>query len=172
MMTLIYYIFEDHYLRNDKSLRKRYRKRKVEDTHYFRKGIVPVPFITENIFKKKWFFGKKMKVLARNKKYRCFTNKGVKCLRCGMEGHYFAVEKQKQVEANKYHFNLYHLSEDGVETLLTIDHRIPRAKKGSNRLKNLQTMCQPCNQDKGDQLIFTEKKAIPPAEQIKMSYHK
>lgn len=39
------------------------------------------------------------------------------------------------------------------EELLTIDHRVPVAKGGTNEDANLQTMCQPCNQRKADSLI-------------------
>lgn len=35
---------------------------------------------------------------------------------------------------------------------LTIDHRIPRSKGGTNDDSNLQTMCRPCNAEKGDQM--------------------
>lgn len=36
---------------------------------------------------------------------------------------------------------------DGVK--LEVDHRIPVAKGGTNRLDNLQTLCMTCNRGKG-----------------------
>lgn len=38
----------------------------------------------------------------------------------------------------------------GATTNLTLDHRIPRSKGGSDADDNLQTMCAPCNHEKGD----------------------
>lgn len=34
---------------------------------------------------------------------------------------------------------------------LTLDHVIPKARGGSNKLSNLQLLCEPCNRDKADQ---------------------
>lgn len=36
---------------------------------------------------------------------------------------------------------------------LTLDHVIPRTHGGSNAIRNLQTMCLPCNQAKGHLMI-------------------
>jgi 5-methylcytosine-specific restriction endonuclease McrA len=38
----------------------------------------------------------------------------------------------------------------GTTENLTLDHRVPIAKGGSNRASNLQTMCEPCNLAKAD----------------------
>lgn len=40
----------------------------------------------------------------------------------------------------------------GSEEDLTLDHRIPKCRGGTNALENLQTMCSPCNQSKGDMM--------------------
>lgn len=36
--------------------------------------------------------------------------------------------------------------------LLTVDHKLPRSKGGSNRRRNLQTMCPDCNKQKGNKI--------------------
>lgn len=38
----------------------------------------------------------------------------------------------------------------GAKKNLTVDHIIPVAAGGSNRIANLQTLCDPCNAEKAD----------------------
>jgi 5-methylcytosine-specific restriction endonuclease McrA len=40
----------------------------------------------------------------------------------------------------------------GATENLTVDHRLPRSRGGTNALENLQTMCSPCNNAKGNAL--------------------
>jgi hypothetical protein len=78
----------------------------------------------------------------------CFADKGVRCVKCGIEGRFFAIEKNKS--AWNPHANLYALKEDGTEVLMTRDHVIPVSKGGPDVLENCQTMCKQCNTEKGD----------------------
>ena len=39
---------------------------------------------------------------------------------------------------------------NGEEVLFTKDHIIPKSKGGKNHISNYQTMCEPCNSEKGN----------------------
>lgn len=65
--------------------------------------------------------------LARNRRRRVYKRDGYRCVDCGL-----------------------HRDELPPGVALTLDHIIPRSKGGSNKMSNLQTMCRPCNNRKGD----------------------
>lgn len=51
---------------------------------------------------------------------------------------------------------------------LSLDHKLPRSRGGTNRATNLITMCKPCNENKGDRLppgvtapLRTDQRAVP-----------
>lgn len=52
--------------------------------------------------------------------------------------------------------------------LLTLDHIIPKARGGSNRLDNLAQACHPCNRRKKDTVLTAEQRAkiVTIAEQL------
>lgn len=80
-----------------------------------------------------------------------FKEKGVKCVSCGIEGQFFA--KEKPVENESYHFNLYAVNSDGEEVLMTKDHMVAKSKGGLDHLDNMQTMCTKCNKEKDSMSI-------------------
>jgi 5-methylcytosine-specific restriction endonuclease McrA len=82
-------------------------------------------------------------------RYQTFKEKGLKCVKCGIEGKYFALERSNGGADNRYHFNLYALTKDEKEVLMTKDHIHPKCVGGANRIDNLQTMCTHCNVHKG-----------------------
>jgi len=77
-----------------------------------------------------------------------FKVTGPRCPMCGIAGVAFYKEKHSKKD-NCYHFNLYGYDCYGNEILMTKDHIFPKSMGGSETLKNMQTMCQPCNQFKG-----------------------
>ena len=86
-------------------------------------------------------------------RYELFATKGIKCVECGIEGSYFALEKDIADSTSKYHLNLYGIDEGGNEVMITKDHILPKSKGGENRLSNYQPMCYKCNQKKADRII-------------------
>ena len=80
-------------------------------------------------------------------RYKVFKQFGCKCVVCGIEGEFFALEAHPG--NTRYHFNLYALNAEGDEVLMTKDHIIPKIEGGPDTLENLQTMCTICNELKG-----------------------
>lgn len=89
-------------------------------------------------------------VKANSQRYQTFFTKGTKCVCCGIEGKFFA--KERQPGDGHYHMNLYATDEKGLEVLMTKDHIIPRSKGGANILSNYQPMCIICNKRKGNSI--------------------
>lgn len=83
-----------------------------------------------------------------SQRYILFKRDGCKCIKCNLEGAYFAKEKSKGQEGCKrWHFNLYGVK-DGKEVLFTKDHIQPRASGGKDIMENYQVMCSICNSQK------------------------
>jgi len=102
------------------------------------------------------------KISLSRLRYRMFALKGTRCVKCGIEGTFLALERHKDAKEKgkekKYHFNVYAIDSNGEEVMLTVDHIKPRSKGGTNKMKNLQPMCESCNVEKADsiqpQLVF------------------
>ena len=74
-----------------------------------------------------------------------FKTKGTVCVKCGIDGKFFAVECPE--DQCIPHLNLYAMK-DGSEVLMTHDHILARSLGGPDTLVNTQTMCSPCNTEK------------------------
>lgn len=74
-------------------------------------------------------------------------SKTQKCVSCLVEGTHFWLEKSG---CWPFHFNLYAKNYYGDETLMTMDHIVPRSKGGPTSQDNLQLMCRLCNKVKKD----------------------
>lgn len=71
------------------------------------------------------------------------------CQCCGLKATHFLLEKI----VNQIHFNVFAQSPEGDMVMLTMDHINPKAKGGTNKLSNLQTLCKKCNHLKADHVI-------------------
>ena len=89
-------------------------------------------------------------IKGNSQRYQTFFTKGCKCVKCGIEGKYFA--KEKHLKDRSFHLNLYAIDENDEEVLMTKDHIIPKSKGGSDDISNYQTMCVRCNKAKGNKL--------------------
>jgi len=90
-------------------------------------------------------------VNIRSKRLFTFKNFGIKCRCCGLEGKYFL--KEKNLNDLYYHLNLYGLTLENKEEMLTHDHKIPLSRGGKNNISNMQTLCNTCNFLKNNSMI-------------------
>lgn len=104
---------------------------------------------TQNSKEKRFleFQGATVKIAYTSLRLRTFAVKGTRCVCCGLEASFFAVEKSRGVK-EAYHINLWGVK-DGNEVLFTHDHILARALGGADNMSNSQTMCGPCNWKKG-----------------------
>lgn len=143
----------EHKLSEIKKLLKNFDPNQLE-----RKGIYSIEeveekvkdvlFVKERNLSKVDFDGDMIK--GNSQRYQTFFTKGCKCVKCGIEGKYFA--KEKHLKDRSFHLNLYAIDENGEEVLMTKDHIIPKSKGGSDDISNYQTMCERCNKAKGNKL--------------------
>lgn len=91
-------------------------------------------------------------VRGNSQRYQLFFTKGTRCCCCGIEGKFFRKERNIKMKTKRYHLNLYAVNDDGIEVLMTKDHIIPVSKGGDNTLNNYQTMCEICNEKKGNKM--------------------
>ena len=143
----------EHKLSEIKKLLKNFDPNQLE-----RKGIYSIEeveekvkdvlFVKERNLSKVDFDGDMIK--GNSQRYQTFFTKGCKCVKCGIEGKYFA--KEKHLKDRSFHLNLYAIDENGEEVLMTKDHIIPKSKGGFDDISNYQTMCERCNKAKGNKL--------------------
>ena len=91
-------------------------------------------------------------------RYHTFLQSRI-CVCCGIEGTKLMLDRQPHDHdgGNTTHFNLYAVMDDGSLLLMTKDHKMASAKGGRNRLRNLQTMCTLCNNQKSDREITIQE---------------
>lgn len=91
-------------------------------------------------------------VKMHSRRYAMFLH-NISCVRCGIIGEFFMLERMTDAPPRNAHFNMYGLDKITREkVLMTKDHIIPRSVGGADHPDNYQTMCSVCNQDKGASL--------------------
>lgn len=83
-----------------------------------------------------------LKQFATHRRLKVFHQKGLICPVCGRKGTKLILGKGR----NSLHWDVY--CDDYIP--MSVDHIIPKSKGGSNHLENLQPMCSPCNNKKGN----------------------
>jgi len=73
---------------------------------------------------------------------KTFATKGTECICCGVKGTHYKIDGGP----SQAHFNLY--TDTGV--LLTKDHEICKSHGGKDTLDNMNPMCYPCNNLRGN----------------------
>jgi HNH endonuclease len=90
---------------------------------------------------------------------RMFLSGQIACVRCGLVGEHWHVERGTNDRVMPFAVNLYGVrpTKDGFEEImLTWDHRIPKSLGGSDDLENAQCMCATCNNKKGNVMTLQE----------------
>lgn len=109
------------------------------------------PIITAEIAYKK-YKRHYITVAMGSHRYQLFALKGTDCVKCGIKGQFFALERSVCNDTSKFHFNLYGIDKDGYKMMITKDHIIPRSRGGKNTLDNYQPLCYSCNQRKANRI--------------------
>lgn len=122
-------------------------RRSKHSRHYVRLGIASVGYV---LTQRGYFDFNGSTIYTRGSRLEVFKRNSSKCVKCGIQGQYFAIERH--IDSRRYHMNLYAVHRDGHEVLMTIDHIIPVSRGGPNNRANKQTMCTYCNHKKGNKI--------------------
>jgi len=93
-----------------------------------------------------------------------FKNGQTSCVRCGLEGSHWHIERAVNDHVMPFSINLYGMV-GYEEVMLTHDHVLPKSLGGSNNVVNAQCMCDPCNHKKANFLKLNELISIAGHEQ-------
>lgn len=122
--------------------------------------IITKPHRVEALLERKWhrddppsmepyrYVGKKFK--PKKSKLRAFDNR-------------VGIERSKGAGSRKavYDRDGWRCLKCGACKQLTLDHVLPKSKGGSNAFDNLQTLCKPCNEQKGAEYVDYRAHPVP-----------
>ena len=125
----------------------------MNNQQYERAGTLSIEEVFKEIKNHLDFSGRKrikikdFFVNVQSLRLRTFFHTGVDCPCCDTKATFFAVERNP---GNKhFHLNLYGIDKNKEDVIFTHDHTLARALGGNDDLSNTQTMCGPCNWEKG-----------------------
>lgn len=89
-----------------------------------------------------------------------FLSGQISCVKCGIKGTHFYIERGARDKVMPFSVNLYGLVASGPrmgeEVMLTFDHKLPKSLGGSDAFENAQCMCERCNMGKGNKCSLSE----------------
>jgi hypothetical protein len=119
------------------------------------------------ISKRLKFFGVYTTQPHRIKQYLVNSGQNT-CVKCGVVGDHFNLERHKNADSNAYNITLYGWKGER-EVAITWDHIIPVALDGADSVENAQCMCSECNTEKGHNVsIFDIAKIVTNPKVLKM----
>lgn len=102
------------------------------------------------------FWVENAKALAATR-LEMFRRGQITCVKCGISGDTFHIERHKNNKVMPFSINLYAKVPGNLKgSQMTWDHVIPKSLGGSNSILNAQCMCEKCNGTKGNKLSLKE----------------
>lgn len=91
-----------------------------------------------------------------HKRLKVFLHKGLACVNpeCDREGTRLVMWYDYNRPKNQPPWKGLHIDILAGDTLMTVDHILPKSKGGRDTLENLNPMCSPCNSSKKDKFSF------------------
>ena len=86
------------------------------------------------------------KQVRKTSQLSCFYYHGYTCVNCKTQASHFTLDSEGYLK-------LHGKNKDGIWVTFNKDHIVPRKFNGEDNLRNLQTMCVPCNKEKDCKLI-------------------
>jgi hypothetical protein len=84
-----------------------------------------------------------------------FDDQPLRCWQCGLLANCFILNRGKNDHVRRPVLDLYSKN-NGVYTLMTRDHIIPKSRGGTNDVANLRVGCGPCNHSRGNYMTEEE----------------